>query len=223
MTLNLCLTLWCIVHETARYNGTTIESPTTKQWPRYIRDAWAAPYESESFDMYAFGVTWEELHGTDQDPQLVQALLSKGDYDLKNGPNTFQVIVISYGWPWPMVCYHDGGARGRDTKKNLDLWAQRAGLYAGVPWPNWLPSAPNRLLPLLPVVPVASGLIGNTLLFALPMFGILSVPSLVRRWSRHLRGACPGCGYDRTGLDAAAVCPECGSAAGFIRTRAPIA
>jgi hypothetical protein len=35
----------------------------------------------------------------------------------------------------------------------------------------------------------------------------------VRPWVRRRRGLCPSCGYERSGLEVGAACPECGMAA----------
>lgn len=58
--------------------------------------------------------------------------------------------------------------------------------------------------------PVWGGLFLNAMfyagLFAACAFG----PDIVRQWSRHRRGCCLRCGYDRRGTALDVKCPECG-------------
>jgi hypothetical protein len=54
--------------------------------------------------------------------------------------------------------------------------------------------------------------IANTLFYAALPMGVWLAIGPVRRWRRRRAGRCPACGYDRAGLAASAVCPECGHA-----------
>lgn len=62
----------------------------------------------------------------------------------------------------------------------------------------------------IPVRPVWSGLIFNTLFYTT----LGTVPIVVVRWLtrvyRRRRNQCEGCGYDLAGIDG--TCPECGTA-----------
>lgn len=62
----------------------------------------------------------------------------------------------------------------------------------------------------LPVQPVWSGLLGNTLLAGLAWWVVLLAPGVARRGLRRVRGRCVGCGYSREGLGEGQACPECG-------------
>lgn len=62
---------------------------------------------------------------------------------------------------------------------------------------------------ILPLVPVWSGLIINTLVYAGVLWGLVWLIAFVRARRRVARGLCAKCAYDVTGL---LVCPECGRA-----------
>ena len=55
-------------------------------------------------------------------------------------------------------------------------------------------------------------------LWPLPLLSLLATAAAWRVEAKYLRrareGACPACGYDRAGLAAGAVCPECGGCGG---------
>ncbi len=55
-------------------------------------------------------------------------------------------------------------------------------------------------------------------LWPLPLLSLLATAAAWRADAKYLRrardGACLKCGYDRAGLAAGVVCPECGAAAG---------
>ena len=66
-----------------------------------------------------------------------------------------------------------------------------------------------RVTPI-PVRPIATGLIGDTVVYGAAIFLVVTGPGAVRRRARRRRGRCPACGYDLRGR-ADAACPECGS------------
>jgi len=83
-----------------------------------------------------------------------------------------------------------------------------------------LPYAPKgRYLPVstyqlraLPLRPIWTGLLVNTVFYAALWFIPLGGVGLVRRWRRRRRGQCPRCAYDLAGLTSGQPCPECGNA-----------
>jgi len=107
------------------------------------------------------------------------------------------VLTMGTGWPWRSACRYMLFSTA--TEKYLDSWDVRF-LGRDVH---------------LPLRPIWSGLILDTLLFAsvvaLPVFG---VPAM-RRSRRRRRGLCVACGYPRpTPVSSAAIaCPECGLSA----------
>lgn len=66
-----------------------------------------------------------------------------------------------------------------------------------------------RALPLRPEWP---GFAINTALYGAIAYLVLFGAGTLRRARRRRRGLCPHCGYDRRGLGADSLCPECGHA-----------
>lgn len=65
--------------------------------------------------------------------------------------------------------------------------------------------------PHIPIYPFAGGFVVNTLCYAIVSYALLfSLPIAVRAYHRRRHGRCARCNYDRSSLDAAAHCPECG-------------
>ncbi|MFY7896709.1 MAG: hypothetical protein ACOVP8_10785 [Phycisphaerales bacterium] len=70
---------------------------------------------------------------------------------------------------------------------------------------------------MLPVRPVWPGLVVNTALYAASAYGAFVACRVgwrrfgPQRRRRIARGCCPACGYDRHGIAASAMCPECGA------------
>lgn len=65
-------------------------------------------------------------------------------------------------------------------------------------------------LGVVPCLPIWRGLVLDVLVLGSAWWVVLSCLSVLRRRRRIRRGLCVFCKYDRSGLDAAAVCPECG-------------
>lgn len=61
-----------------------------------------------------------------------------------------------------------------------------------------------------PTKPIFSGLVANTVFFAIVWWLLLAAGFALRRRHRRLRGRCVACGYTLAGLS---ICPECGVAA----------
>ncbi len=70
---------------------------------------------------------------------------------------------------------------------------------------------------MLPVRPVWRGMVVNTALYAVLAYGMfVGTRTGWRRFGpqrrrRIARGCCPACGYERRGIAASAMCPECGA------------
>lgn len=62
----------------------------------------------------------------------------------------------------------------------------------------------------IPLRPLVSGLVINTILFSTAWCFILVAPSAWRRHHRRARNACLSCGYRLDGLNEGTPCPECG-------------
>jgi hypothetical protein len=106
------------------------------------------------------------------------------------------------GWPWPALwCAFDEGPSGPRVSGAIELPGRV--VRKGREFPAAFPAA-------LPVRPVWAGLAADSAVWAGVWWLALLVPGEVRRGVRRTRGRCTGCGYDRTGLDRDAPCPECG-------------
>jgi len=121
---------------------------------------------------------------------------------------------IAVGWPW--LSFHGGifnadlPLRRDDFGPPLPDLAQTSSNSLG--WPTTEP----RTLPLTPLFP---GLLANSAAFAGGWPPLVALPAALRRWRRRQRGACTACGYDRRGIGADAVCPECGGVGTSIQKR----
>lgn len=60
-----------------------------------------------------------------------------------------------------------------------------------------------------PTSPIWSGIVGNTLFYAILVILLWRLPFAIRRWKRRRAGFCTHCGYDLR-ADMSAGCPECG-------------
>jgi hypothetical protein len=81
-------------------------------------------------------------------------------------------------------------------------------LYVGRPLDQ---SDPHGIAGYLPIAPIWSGLVIDTLFYGTIAWGLLFLPGTLRRWRRRRGGRCVKCGYDLKGLPAGAACPECGA------------
>lgn len=70
---------------------------------------------------------------------------------------------------------------------------------------------------VIPVRPVWSGLVLNSLVWAVPLGLVLSGARRLRRRRRDRLGCCRECGYSLTGIGGA-VCPECGAGRALAET-----
>ncbi len=110
----------------------------------------------------------------------------------------------AFGWPRPCLWY---GVESTLDRFFMSITSDR--LEGGVHL--WGPvSSRGRDWHALPLRPIWSGLAVNVAIFAAIWWVALTGVPAARRALRRKRGWCPWCGYDREGLAAGAVCPECG-------------
>jgi len=74
--------------------------------------------------------------------------------------------------------------------------------------PEWLGAQKQRRLPL---VPMWSGILVNTVFYGAIVLGLITLPRFIRLRKRWVRGLCLKCGYNLQGHQAGARCPECGN------------
>ena len=115
--------------------------------------------------------------------------------------------VLVTGWPFGAMW------SSFEQQPSTGYWwfKARDGIVVGAAPPNPVPGA--LLSPCERVLPVrvAWGGFAACVVFWAGMWGlgVVGVPR-ARRVMRRRRGKCEGCGYDRRGLEAGAMCPECG-------------
>ncbi len=124
---------------------------------------------------------------------------------------------VAYGWPWLSFrggilttgMVRSGGVV--DFGPRLPELVYRTTLGGSV-----ITHREPRVVPLRPILP---GLVLNSAVYGAAWWVLLLIPGAVRRQRRRRRGACVECGYDRRGIGADVMCPECGaSASGGRRT-----
>lgn len=126
------------------------------------------------------------------------------------------------GWPMSAVSHAAYACSFQDRTWNR-LTAHtppvsiRGGLQVaaiGEPWRMPSGGATGIVDPLdrfaLPLLPLWPGFLINSIFYAFFLFALVRVPRVARRALRRRRGRCASCGYDRSGLDPDAACPECG-------------
>jgi hypothetical protein len=90
---------------------------------------------------------------------------------------------------------------------------QQPVLHRGIPMSSPAPGSlwPNASqLRALPLRPIWTGLVLNTVFYALAVWCLWQALSMSRRYRRRARGQCVRCGYSLAGLALPTVCPECG-------------
>jgi hypothetical protein len=115
--------------------------------------------------------------------------------------------TLAYGWP--MRCLRCGTtdvkeARVLDGAEYMHVVSKEWGMI------QLGPRAPSVFSGSIPLVPILTGLAGNTLLYSAIPLGVLIAIPVIRRAARRRRGSCVGCGYDLRGLGVKK-CPECGA------------
>ncbi|MEQ8770179.1 MAG: hypothetical protein RIB60_06690 [Phycisphaerales bacterium] len=114
---------------------------------------------------------------------------------------------IAAGWPLLALHAEIAGPTYDDTFQER----ARGGVLVPIPWTS-RPSTYTRAVMrpqyiLVPLTPIWSGLVINTLFYAAVLFVLIHTGRLMRSGWRAGRGGCPSCGYSLAGVD---TCPECG-------------
>jgi hypothetical protein len=183
-------------------------------------------YGDEQMDMIKMQAARDPtVHVRPKVPRWMSALRA---YDA-NGAVELAIAVDAWGWPWPAMCYTTeldmasvAAVSGEPIVAELGLWEWRRMMGPGLAGPQLYHERGALALGgdggnqgggtsthLLPVEPVWTGIVLNTLFYSC---GCLAVHRLVSwtkvTWRRRL-GQCATCGYPRLGL-ADHRCPECG-------------
>jgi len=112
-------------------------------------------------------------------------------------------IIQTMGWPMRSLVGEQRIVPGKPP------WFLVGAIEAGqlsLSWPASV-SRPLMVSRLLPLRPVWSGLVVNTLIYALVAWCAWMLARAGRRCRRRRRGRCPGCGYP---IGASCRCSECG-------------
>ncbi len=113
---------------------------------------------------------------------------------------------------WPLRCFwcevYGHNIAAPTSGFNHDYVVHGGLAFGNTPKPGWADWPPDYPI-IIPLRPIDPELALNTAFYAVAWWLLLTAPGAVRRFRRHRRGACEGCGYDRRGLAPDALCPEC--------------
>ena len=128
--------------------------------------------------------------------------------------------ISEYAVGWPLRALRAWNVQGNTGSKTEPLPASGIWLYKTVTRPtlwgyakvsekqprlSWEPA-----LPVVPLRPIWTGLVLNTLILGSPWFVIPWAWRAQRSALRRRFGHCPKCAYDRRGIAPSLPCPECG-------------
>jgi hypothetical protein len=112
------------------------------------------------------------------------------------------------GVGWPMLAL-----RRHATSRGSEAWDEPTLRYADLGLARYEPPLPPFSRPwqrhAIPIMPIWSGFILDTLFWGALVAVVLRGPAWGRWWVRHLRHRCPACGYP---IGVSPVCTECGRA-----------
>lgn len=129
--------------------------------------------------------------------------------------DNYELTLWEYRFGWPLRCVSycrantvvSPSGAAEPINSQYKFWVDNVGTDHGVIDPFFKGKVRNQIK-LLPITPVLSGFILNSLLFgtllSLPFHGRVMVRTLLRK----RRGACITCGYPAVNLE---ICPECGT------------
>ncbi len=122
---------------------------------------------------------------------------------------SFNQWVLQAGLPWRCLSCARSRRQKRLTTYAPLSWTKPGHWGEGLEIPFDSLPAEARIGRYLPTVPIWSGLLANTTVFAAALLLVLVAPRSARRWLRARQGRCLACGYPLAA--AGATCPECGT------------
>ena len=209
--VNVAVAWWCELSTTLTVNIGRINLDQEEAvWPKYLVDAnWPPPVLAYREKVEGVGVRVTEMRS---DP---------GTYNDSLSPETDELFIFSViecGWPFRSLKVHWHGIFGPHREARMSETLARAGWYRGLTPPDFVPLYGPRGAHRLPIVPIAGGFAGNTILYASALWIVFGAPltlhGIIRRYRRSNRGLCINCGYDLHGASGGGggrVCPECGA------------
>jgi hypothetical protein len=117
----------------------------------------------------------------------------------------YEVTQDALGWPWRAF-------RAERVYATVMPPLDDAGQSTGSPVTNSTQSGYLNIPRYgpIPAAPIWSGLVLDTLVLAIPLIFLQWSVGVWRASMRRRRGRCGACNYDRSGIEAAVACPECG-------------
>ena len=120
-------------------------------------------------------------------------------------PTTRMIVrEASGGWPLRSLYWVQSYDNSTAIATNQHVYVIRE-----KPWTTWSSTRTQLDGIYLPVGPIWSGFVLNTLFYAMFLWLLVPGPFVLRRYIRRKRGLCVKCGYDLRGAEHEA-CPECG-------------
>ena len=173
----------------------TVVAPGTLRYPRSVPSDWPEPFLSQRSRSFGSSFLGAAAH-------VEPGEITKYDHTNAVGQSVFQ-----YGWPL----------------RTLEYEARLYMLHPPPPPPAPHPihfvgdagQVPSSLVPSehrlrrLPLRPIWTGLVVNTLVYAATLWLLIAAPVVLRSFLRRRRCLCPSCGYP---AGASRVCTECGHA-----------
>jgi len=212
MVINV-LVAWGCTWRSIAYTGATWRQtslPGPHDWPVAVPAGW--PSKASRADI-------RTTLGTTQDIRIAgESLWVRGSGVLQGHGVEYRVEDYRHGWPRRSLRY---GAIWEVEIAPVALGPHFkfiapstfiGRLYQGHYPPRWMTpqNSPRFMMPMIPLFPIASGFITNTLIYASVLWLAFAAPRVLRTSRRRRRGQCLACGYELAGLAPGSVCPECG-------------
>jgi hypothetical protein len=138
----------------------------------------------------------------DENGRHINIAKTEGWSEFRNFVEEGDCLERATGWPW--LCMH--GAVLQLTKDSAGTFRARGSVVIRAYKWSFAMEDVSRIIPLRPIW---SGIVLNTIVYAFMRFGIVWFAGASRKASRISRGACGACGY-KLRYEFEKNCPECG-------------